>query len=470
MTADVAIVGGGLAGLACATALRDSGLSIALYEAERQLGGRARSWTDAHTHDPIDLGPHILLTEYRNMLGWLELLGTRDRICWQADRLLRVREAARVTDMRLHRLPPPLHLLPSFAAARGLSWRDKLSNRSVVKLAMHFDERMVPSLDALSAAQLLQRHGVSPRFTEWFWSTACMSLLNVPLEQCSAAALMRVFSQLIGIRHYQIGFANTALADLFVPAASARIEACGGRVQTGVRVESISLEGEGLHKWRLDLGGGERTQARFVVLAIAPQSVERILPAMWRTLRPFNDLGAFEPVPYISPYLWFDRKLTDEMFWARIWRASALNTDFYDLSNIRRGWSQRSSVIASNIIGSERANELSDEAIAAGTLQELRSAFPQASIATPRHVVVNRIPMAICRPAPGTESKRPPAATPLEGLYLAGDWTRTELPSSMESAVRSGFAAAEEIWRAIRQPQQLVLPKRPTEGFARWMR
>ena len=463
--ADVVIIGGGLAGLACAVALLESGLRVSIFEADNALGGRARSWTDSHTGDVIDLGPHVIVTEHRNMLALLEKLGTRQRVVWETDRLIRVRDEAGVADTHLHRLPPPLHLLPSFLRNRSLSWRDLLSNRRVLSLALQLDEEAVEALDARNAEELLRTCGVTPHFMRWFWASVCMSLLNVPLERCSAGALLRVFSQLAGLREYRIGFPDEGLAELFVPAALRVLEDGGARIHKCARVERIVCEGERFSS--VALANGERVRASTCVAAVPPQCLGRLVDAPWQHVRPFSDLGAFEPSPYVSSYLWFDRKLTREKFWMRIWDGRHLNVDFYDLANIRRSWRDREgSVIASNIIYSHRVNDLSDDEIVAATTREIREAFPDAQRCTVRHAVVNRIPMAIPCPAPGTESKRPPTVTPIKGLLLAGDWTNTQLPSSMESAVHSGWSAAQEIWRSIGQPRHLVLPKRPLQGFA----
>jgi squalene-associated FAD-dependent desaturase len=464
---DVAIIGGGLAGLSCAVALRDSGLAVVLLEAEHVLGGRAQSWMDAVTGDSIDLGPHILLTEYRNMLALLDLLGTRNRIVWQSDPLIRLRDGNGVTDMHLHPLPPPLHLLPSFGAVRSVDWRDKLSNRRILWLAMHLDEELVRALDGFSAAQVLRHYGVSNAFIDWFWASACMAVLNVPLERCSAGALLRVFAQMIGRKCYRIGFADVGLGEIFVPGACRLIERSGGRIQTRAPVDHIRPRD--CNGWEIGLADGTRLHSRFCVAAVPPQALRRLLPHAWLDMAPFRDLDAFEPSPYVSSYLWFDHKLGNEKFWSRIWRSDDLNSDFYDLSNIRHGWRQRASVIASNIIYSHRAHTLSDEEIIAATVEEIRQAFPSAQRSRVRHAVINRVPMAIPCPVPGTEKKRPATTTPLAGLLLAGDWTSTELPASMESAVHSGGAAAEEIWRSIGRPRRLVLPKRPMEGLAGWV-
>jgi 15-cis-phytoene desaturase len=159
--------------------------------------------------------------------------------------------------------------------------------------------------------------------------------------------------------------------------------------------------------------------------------------------------------------LWFDRKLTGERFWAQLGALRRLNTDFYDLSNIRRGWSGRPSLIASNIIYSHRAHAMSNAEIVAAAQREIAEFIPQAANARVVHAVVNRIAMAIPCPLPGSETQRPSPA-----MSLAGDWTRTRLLCSMESAVRSGWLAAEEVLRAAGRPRQLALPPRPNDGLA----
>src|SRR5690606_19946958 len=147
--------------------------------------------------------------------------------------------------------------------------------------------------------------------------------------------------------------------------------------------------------------------------------------------------------------------------------------DFYDLANIRRGWEGRPSVIAANIMYSRRAACLSDREIVAATVRELAELAPEAPRARLRHARVHRIPMAIVCPYPGTERKRPPARTAVPGLWLAGDWTGTGLPASMESAVRSGWLAAEEILARAGRPASLALALPEPEGLARlarWLR
>jgi 15-cis-phytoene desaturase len=436
MAKHVAIVGGGLAGLACAVALADAGLRVTLVEREKQLGGRARSWVDAATGDTIDLGPHVLHSEYRNMLAFLERLGTRELVCWQPEKLITLSTGL---VLKHRRLPPPLSLLPDLVAGSGLGFRDLWSNNRATWRAMRFREADVPELDRADALGYLRSAGVSQPMIDWFWSFAALSVMNVPLERCSAAALMRVHSQLVGRRGLHFGFPALGLSELFAPQAARAIERAGGRIALNSDVALIS---DGVV-----LADGTHIAADHVVAAVPPQDLRKLGRAA----------PALEPSPYVSVYLWFDRKLTGERFWAQLGALERLNTDFYDLSNIRHGWSDRPSLIASNIIYSHRARSMSDAQIVAATRREIAQFAPEAGPARIVHAAVNRIAMAIPCPLPGSESERPAPSA-----FLAGDWTRTGLPCSMESAVRSGLMAAE----AVLGTTGLSLETRPLEGFA----
>jgi 15-cis-phytoene desaturase len=461
--ADVVVVGGGLAGLACGVALCDSGLRVVLLEASDNLGGRARSWTDAATGDVIDIGPHVLLSEYPNMLALLTMLGTRDSVHWQTGKLLRLIDDRRAIDMYQRPLTPPLHLLPSIAKIGALSLRDKASNRRITWFAMQLTQDDFIALDDMTAMQLLRRYGVTQRFIEWFWASVCMSILNAPLEKCSAGALMRVYSQLIGRRGYRFGFAGGGLAELYAPAARRFMDERGGDIRLRARASSL-IEQDGAIRG-VALENGARIHAPHCVLAIPPADLAQIAsPALARS--GCTQLARwFEPCPYISVYLWLDRKLSQEKFWYRLWRPGHLNCDFYDLSNIRSQWRDRPALVASNIIYSHRAHDLSDAAIVAATHRELSLAVPAANDAAIVHAVVNRIPMAIVCPTPGFEARRPAAAA-LPGLLLAGDWTRTDLPSCMESAVRSGWLAADQILAQRGRPRSYARSLNPPQGLA----
>lgn len=466
MQADVIIVGGGIAGLASATELGRSGLRVVVVEADVIAGGRARSWNDPHSGDTVDIGPHILLSEYRNMLHWLGALGTRGQIVWQDKKFLTLVDKPHRIDIRMHNLPAPLHFLPSMVGIPGISLAELLSNRKLMWRVIRLKQVDLRQLDTVTAEAYLRQCGVSERFIDWFWRTACMTIMNVPLQNCSAAALLNFFRYMIGKRGYQVGFAGAGLGDLYVDAATRCIEAAGGRVLLRTQVRQVVSEDERL--LGVQLSDGTLLQARFCIAAVPPPALLPLLPASWRDARPeFKGIKGFEPSPYISTWLWFDRKLSDSRFWTRVWNPANLNYDSYDLSNIRAGWSARPSVIASNIIHSTQAERLSDDQIITATLREIADFAPEAREARLLHSRVHRIPMAVPLATTGSEQRRPENVTSVKGLLLAGDWTRTGLPPSMESATRSGFLAAEQVLEQFERPRRIAQPLPEAESLVR---
>jgi 15-cis-phytoene desaturase len=464
---DVVVVGGGVAGLTAAVALADRGLRPLVLERSRLLGGRARSWVDDVTGDPIHIGPHIMLSQYQNFLALLDRVGTRDKVVWQkAPEFITMVEGQREVSMGLADLPPPMPFLPSVLADKSVSLADKLSNFRLTAWAMTITEDEVLALDDRDALTLLREMGVTERYIERFWSFVSMAIMNVPLEICSAAALMRFYRRLVGHRRCEVGFADGGLGDLFAPGSARAIEAAGGEVRTGAAARGFALS-EGGDVEGVELDGGEVVRARAVVAALAPQELLAIAHPSWRSLSPFADLALFEPCPYFSTYLWFDEKLTRRAFWARVYDKDDLNCDFYDLSNIHRGWEDRPSLVCTNAIWCHRAAGLSDREIIERTRAELAEYLPRAATCKLRHAVVNRIPMAIHCPKPGTESRRPPIASGIGGLYLAGDWTKTGYPSSMEGAARSGFLAAEHVLAQLGRPERVAIDHDDVEGFTR---
>jgi protoporphyrinogen oxidase len=281
----------------------------------------------------------------------------------------------------------------------------------------------------------------------------------VPLERCSAAALMRVHSQLIGHRGLHFGFPAVGLSELYVERSVSVIERAGGTVMVDNEVMRVETA---MTRQVITTRGGERFNSRCVVLAVPPAALSRLRPELTQARQ-------FEPSPYKSVYLWFDRPVTEERFWSLLWSPERLNYDFYELTRIRPRVHDGASLIASNIIHSHRVADWPDQEIVSATRRELESAAPAAAGARLLHSAVHHIPMAIPCPYVGTESRRPATRTPVPGLLLAGDWTRTRLPCSMESAVRSGLLAAEACLANLGEEGSIALAPRPNDGLAGWM-
>jgi 15-cis-phytoene desaturase len=357
--------------------------------------------------------------------------------------------------------------MPSLLGAPGLHAGDYLSMARTGMRGMEFGEEQVEELDAIPALDYFRSQGVSEPMIDWWWRFAAMVVTNVPLERCSAASLLRIHAQLSGYRNLHFGFGAVGLGELYTDQATKIIEQAGGRVLTGTRVEAI------LADRRADgvlLEDGSKLFADTVVSAVPPQQLVPLVPPSLANRAPFDVLGDVEPSPYISCYLWFDRDLNTERFFSHLWSPARLNYDFYDLCQIRHGWQGRPTVMATNIIYSHRAHGMSDEEIVRATVSEIAEFAPLAAQATVLRADVHRIPMAIPCPTPGFERKRPLARSPVPGLVLAGDWTRTHMPCTMEGAVKSGFIAAEEVLADRGQDVALAIPSRLYDGVAGMVR
>ncbi|MEW5737018.1 MAG: FAD-dependent oxidoreductase, partial [Thermodesulfobacteriota bacterium] len=274
---DVVIVGGGLAGLTTAVGLAGSGLSTIVLERDEILGGRARCWTDPVTGDSVTVGPHIFLSEYPNMMKVLRGLGTENKVVWQRGKFITIMDGRKETVIRMRRLPPPFHYLPCILKERDFfPVKDIASNRKAAFFCLSLSEEDILKVDRTNALSALRRLGVSEDFIRRFWAFTAMSIMNVPIERCSAGSLFRFFKLMASHKYYEVGFADGGLGDLFAPQAKAAIERAGGKVLNRVEVKSVT--GHNGRAAGVTLADGTRISARWVVIAVPPTDMGRLLP------------------------------------------------------------------------------------------------------------------------------------------------------------------------------------------------
>ncbi|WP_427913232.1 hydroxysqualene dehydroxylase [Ramlibacter sp. MMS24-I3-19] len=466
---DVVVVGAGVAGLRCALALADAGLRVTVLEGTPHAGGRAGSCADDATGLQVDIGPHVVSSEHRNFMAMLHRLDQDDQVQWQPDPVITLLDGRGVLRMPSWRLPPPLHGLPLLPRAlTRLSMRDALSHTRIAWRAARLDEQGTREFDHEDALGLLRAMGVRPRAIDWFWRSAVLALLNVPLEQCSGTALLRVFRLMLGRSGWHFGFPKVGLAQLYVPGSCRAVLRSGGQVLFGARVQRLRLEEDRLVG--LETVDGRVIATRRCVLALPPQDVAALASPEAALQGLATAARYFRPSPYQSTYVWFDRRITRERFWARTWSPQNLNTDFYDLAGIRPALAGEGSVIACNAIGPQVRADWPEERIVEQTMREIEQFAPAARQARVLHTRVHRVPMAVPQPRPGTEGLRPRTRTPVEGLCVAGDWTDTALPCSMESAARSGALAAEAVLEDLGREVRIAIDAPDTRGLVGLLR
>lgn len=472
---DVVVVGGGIAGIAAAVTLAKKGLKVGMFESRSILGGRARSWIDGVTRDPVHIGPHVVVTQYPNFFNLLEQLGTREKIVWQPDRHF-VTWVKGTTEYDVKTLPliAPLSWALIPAMDPFVKTADGHSNGPAIIHAMSLTPEEVEALDDQTGAEWLRGLGVSEAYINHFWGFLCHAILNVPVKEASAAAMVRFFRQLASSDKMEMGFSDGGLGDLLTPAKEL-LKGLGATVETNVEIVEYLTDQTGEKCEGVKLDDGRVLKARLgVVSTLPPPTLMPLLPRQWvDSHEAIRNLEKFKPCKYICVYIWFDRKVTGgRQMWARTYEEKDLNCEFYDFSEIYTGtdskgtrWKDRPSFVGSNIIDSGRLPDMSDEELVEGTLREMEEFYTDVRQAKVVHSVVNRVPMAIARTVAGTEKWRPNQQSPVPGLFFGGCWTNTGFPYSMESASRGGFLAAEKLLAQHGQPTKVAIDY-PTLGVA----
>lgn len=451
------ILGAGLAGLAAGMALSEAGLPVTVLERKSIPGGRASSFIAQDSGEEVDNCQHVLMGCCTNLRDFYRRAGVDNRIRWHQS-LSFLEPNGRVSTLRSSRLPAPFHLLPSFFRAGFLSPADK---RAIAGALMRMLRPEPPGrLDGLTALAWLQElHQPAPA-VERFWRVVLVSALNEDLERCSAAYARQIFRLgfLAHRRAYEMGVPSVPLRDLYEPSV-ARLRGRGGEVHFRRAARALEL-GVGGAVSGVRLSDGELLAADTVISAVSFEAVPALLPGDWATHPHFRGCAQLQGSPISAVHLWYDREVTP------MDHAVLLDRPVHWMFNKTRNYARENggSYLGCVVSASREWLPLSRGEILATTQREIQAAFPAAARATLLKSAVIKEARATFSAAPGVDALRPEAATPIPGFYLAGDWTRTGWPPTMEGAVRSGYEAAERVLAAKGRPAALLLPDLPWES------
>jgi squalene-associated FAD-dependent desaturase len=466
--ATVAVAGGGLAGLAAACALADSGFRVTVFERRPYLGGRASSYQHPGTGEVVDNCQHVLFRSCTNLIEFYERIGVDQQIRWY-DQMTFVEPGGRATVMRASPLPAPLHTAPSFVSFPFLTAADKFAiARAMVPLTMTVQRDTGESFE-----NWLQQHRQTPGAIERFWKPILISALSEDLDRVSissAAQVVRESMKSPGARH--MGVPTIPLTALY-NAAGDYIQARGGRLQFRHSLETFQV---GSSQVELRVGEGDEV-FDYLVLALPFEGLDRVLPETPQAAPLREMLSHFESSPITGIHLWFDREISDLdhavlldrtiqwMFHKS--RIQPIRSQSGNGTGTDVGGSYVELVVSSSksLIGQSRT-EIVDLA-----LRELREFFPAAREASLVKSAVIKEIHATYSPRPGIDAYRPASATAWPRVFLAGDWTATGWPATMESAVRSGYLAAEALTRrAGLAKTKFVGPDLPASGLMRFFK
>ncbi|WP_416977267.1 hydroxysqualene dehydroxylase HpnE [Streptomyces sp. T028] len=441
------VVGGGLAGVTTALALADAGMRVTLLEGRPRLGGLAFSFRRGEL--TVDNGQHVYLrccTAYRwflDRIGGAALAPLQNRLDVPVVDVARP-EGRRLGRLRRDALPVPLHLGRSLATYPHLSLADR-AKVGRAALALQGLDLADPALDTQDFGSWLTAHGQSARAVEALWDLVGVATLNAVAGDASLGLAAMVFKTglLSDPGAADIGWAHVPLGELHDGLARKALDSAGVRTEVRTRVTSVSPDENG--RWSVRVPG-ETLTADAVVLAVPQRETHDLLPA--GALDAPERLLEIGTAPILNVHVVYDRKVLDAPFLAALGTPVQWVFDRTDASGLRDG---QYLALSQSAAQDEIDTPVAD--LRERYLPELERLLPRTRGAEVRDFFVTRERTATFAPAPGVGRLRPGARTKVPGLYLAGAWTATGWPATMESAVRSGVNAADAALGALGRPR-----------------
>jgi squalene-associated FAD-dependent desaturase len=430
----VAVLGGGLAGLAAAAALSGAGFEIDLYEARAFLGGRATSWPVGGEAEMVDNCQHVLLRCCVNLLDLYRRLGAERKIHFYREFVF-IEPGGRRSVLKRGMLPAPAHFAGSFLRLHYLGIADKVS----IARAMYAIPREIHSrgdLDRISMLDWLREKRQTERAVERYWRPVLVSAINEELDRMAAIHGFQVFwlGMIARADSYEMGIPAVPLRELYDEnSLPESIRLHYRAAVTGIEYNDATVTAA--H------AAGHRYEADYFVSCLPFERLRPLMPSL------SVDWTAFEHSPITGIHLWFDRSITD------LPHATLLDRTIQWFFNKSGGRYVQVVVSASRSLTEMPRGQIIELAV-----RELSEFFPVVREARLEKAEVIKEVRATFSARPGLEALRPTSGTHLRNFFLAGDWTRSGWPATMEGAVRSGYLAAEAVTAAAGSPKSFLLP------------
>lgn len=464
---EVAVIGGGLAGLSTAKYLSDAGMKPTIYEGRDVIGGKVAAWQD-EDGDWYETGLHIFFGAYPNMNQLFKELDIEDRLQWKSHSMVFAMPGQRDSqgDQKFSRfefpsfLPAPLNGLAAILLNNDmLTWEEKIKFGIGLLPAIIQGQSYVDKQDNVTVSQWMKKQGVPDRVNDEIFIAMSKALNFVDPENLSMSVVLIALNRFLQETHgsrmaFLDGPPTTRLCQPMID----HIKTRGGNIELNSRLQKIHLNEDNSIS-HLEMTGGRKVEADAYVSAMPVDILKMMVPEEWKGSddepNMFDKLQGLEGVPVINVHLWFDRKLTtvDQLLFSR----SELLSVYADMSTTcKEYFSDDASMLELVFAPAKEWIGKSDEEIVEATMKELEMLFPReiaadGSKAKIRKSKIVKTARSVYESRAGTGAMRPTQKTHIPNFILAGDFTVQKYLASMEGAILSGKLAAKEVVNLSRE-------------------
>lgn len=435
----VVVIGAGFAGLAAAVRLADAGRRVILFEATRHGGGRSRSF-DHDSGMQLDNGQHLMMGCYYETLAFLRAIGRENAVEFQRNLALdMVKPGGKHIKLRCPALPAPLHLAAGLLTMRGLG---PLHKASALRIGMFLRGEVVRPDDNETCDAWLRRLGQTEGIRGAFWDPLIWAVLNDDPLVASAAMLVAVLERaFMGTRDAsRLGVPRVPLSRLYVDDAVAYLRARGADLRFGQSIRAIECDDRGVAS--VTTRAGETIATREVVTAVPPAALLDVLPEQVLRHPVLQDVAKLTTSPIINLWLFLDRPLWPDLPFLGL-VGSPLHW-LFDRTRIEGIEDGGRVLVNCTISGARGFVDDAPQTLVDLFLAECERYFPGNGVRVLESKVVKEKRATISHAA-GTYHRRPETRSPIAGLFFAGDWVRTGIPATIESACQSGHMAAAAV-------------------------
>ncbi len=438
----VVIVGGGLSGLAAAVSLASRSIPVLILEQRKAPGGRAWSFTDEATGTVIDNGQHVLIAGYERTMAFLGTIGTRDRLRIQKTPELTFHHPVRgFCTFRLPRIPSPFHLLAGIASTDLFSFADRLRMLRAGSALRSFREG---SFADVPIEAWLDTLGQSPEAKRSFWEPLAVAIMNEHIRVASALVFVRAIRTafLSSARGAALAIPAVGLSDLYVGPARAFIEKRGGTLRCGADVAESVADGDRVTGVRLK--EGETIGCSALILAVPSFRATALLPDPLRASGFLANAASIPLSPIVSVHLWFEKDAMPQEAVGVIGRRIQWAFNRRKISPQSESGRTNGGHVSVVISAAHAFVDMENDEMIRTAEEDLRSVYG-TDMGNVTHAVVIREKRGTFSCTPDVERIRPGCDTPVKNLFLAGDWTATGYPATIEGAIASGEKCAARV-------------------------